>query len=98
MRKIHKSRRFFSDRLKEDLKDPVVRKSFEEEGVTALVAIAVAKLREKAGLSQKMLADKIGVTQQVISRLEHPGKSNMTLSTLSKVASALGKQLTVRFQ
>ena len=96
--KKYKRTRSLHARLKEDLKKPRVREAYEETGVAAGVALEVAKLREKAGFSQKMLADKIGVTQQVISRLETPGKSNMTLATSVKVASALGKHLNVGFQ
>lgn len=98
MRKKYAGRRLLSDRLKEDLKNPTIRKAFQESEVAARVAIMVAQLREKAGITQGMLASKVGVTQQVISRLEDPEKSNMTLSTLSKVASALGKHLDVVFR
>src|SRR5256885_194436 len=98
MKKKYKTRRLLSDRLKEDLKNPRVRKAFEEAEMSARIAITVAKLRAKAGLTQKTLATKVGVTQQVISRLEDPQKSNMTLSTLNKVANALGKHLDVGFR
>ena len=90
-------RRLFRDRLKEDLKDPVFAKAYEEAELPARIAIAVAQLREKEGITQKQLAREVGVKQQVISRLEDPEKSNMTLATLNKVALALGKHLQVAF-
>ena len=92
-----KGRRYFADRLKEDLKNPRIRKAFNEAELPARIAIAVAQLRERQGITQKRLAREVGVKQQVISRLEDPEKSNMTLATLNKIAMALGKHLDVVF-
>lgn len=97
MKRTFHGRRMFADRLKEDLKNPLIRKAYEEAELPARIAIAIAQLREKQGLSQKELAQEVGVKQQVISRLEDPEKSNMTLATLNKVALALGKHLQVAF-
>ena len=52
--------------------------------------------RQDAGLSQKQLAEKAGVSQQQIAKLENPDE-NPTLGTLSKVSEALGMPLTVSF-
>lgn len=98
MRKVKVKRRLLADRLKHDLKNPHVKKAFEKAGVNARIAITVAKLRQRAGLTQKDLATKVGVAQQVISRLEDPEKSNMTLATLHKVADALGKHIEIDFR
>ena len=45
------------------------------------------------GLSQKDLARKAGVTQQMVSRIENAANANMTQSTVSKIAGALGKDV-----
>ncbi len=97
MKRTFEGRRMFADRLKEDLKNPRIRKAYEEADLPARIALAIAQLREKEGISQKQLALEVGVKQQVISRLEDPEKSNMTLATLNKVALALGKHLQIAF-
>lgn len=95
MKRKYSRPRLFTDRLKEDLKDPKFRQAYEEEAFKTDIAVQVAILRQKAGLTQSDLAKKIGVTQQVVARIENPDKSNMTVSTLRKVASALGKKLDI---
>ncbi len=49
--------------------------------------------REKKGLTQKQLADKLGVKQQVVARVENG--SNITLETLIKFLDVLGIVLKV---
>jgi len=43
------------------------------------------------GFSQKELAQKLRISQQIISRIES-GRENISLLTLEKVAAALGKK------
>ncbi len=50
--------------------------------------------RESLNLTQKRLAVKLGVRQQVISRIES-GSNNITLDTLMRVANALNIALRV---
>ena len=52
------------------------------------VAIKMRQRMAELGLTQKMLADQLGCTQQHISALL-AGRVNMTLETLSKLESAL---------
>ena len=54
------------------------------------------RLREELGISQDQLSCMTGLTQLDINSLEN-GKSNPSLSTLKKVASAFGKKLVVHF-
>ena len=67
------------------------------------IQIMVAKLevgnllisqREDRGLTQKQLADKLGVKQQLISKIES-GSNNITLDTLIRVLTVLGVALKV---
>ena len=50
--------------------DPKRKTSLEEERLSAQVARTIYQMRVEAGLTQKQLADLIGTTQSVISRLE----------------------------
>jgi len=84
--------------LEEQLKDPVFAERFEAAGAAWDVALQLAALREKAGLSQKELAKKLHTSQQQISRLESPAYEGHSLSMLRRVAAALGAQVHVTIE
>jgi len=56
----------------------------------------VRDLRLRAGLTQKLLADLSGITAQTISRYE-TGRRNPTLTTLDRLAAAVGLDVIVSF-
>jgi transcriptional regulator with XRE-family HTH domain len=72
--------------------------SLEQERVGAEVARTIYELREQAGLSQRELAEKVGTTQSVISRLEDSDYEGHSLSMLSRIAKALNRQVQVVMQ
>ena len=84
--------------LDEQLKDPAFAERFEKAGEAWEVALQIAALREKAGLSQKELARKLRTSQQQISRLESPSYEGHSLSMLRRVAEALGATVRVVFE
>lgn len=53
-------------------------------------------LRTGVGLSQRELAERMGTTQSVISRMEEGGARNR-IDTLARVATALDRHLVVSF-
>ena len=57
----------------------------------------IYELRTSAGLSQRELAERMGTTQSVISRLEEGGGGRPRLDTLARVATALDRHLVVSF-
>jgi transcriptional regulator with XRE-family HTH domain len=81
--------------LEEQLRDPEFKRRFEQAGEAWEVAIQLAALRKARGFSQKQLADKIGTSQQQISRLESPSYQGHSLSMLRRVVEALGGTLKV---
>ncbi len=88
----------FDRYLEEQLKDEDFARRFERAGEAWDVALQIAALREKLGLSQKELARKIHTSQQQISRLESPGYEGHSLSMLRRVANALGATVRLRFE
>lgn len=64
---------------------------------TLMLAQLIHDLRISAGLTQKELADRMGTTQSVISRLEEGGGSGNRVDTLARVANALGRHLVISF-
>ena len=89
--------RRFQAYLNEQFRDPVFRKTYDEEGVYAELAIQIARLRIRKGFSQRQLARRLRTSQQMISRLESPHNGSLSLQTLIKLAHALGKDLKIRF-
>lgn len=84
-------------RLQKDLKDPEFREAFEAYYLEALIAEKVHELRAKKRLSQKQLADKAGMAQNAVSRIEK-GENSLTLRTVQRVAAALGCAVVVEFK
>jgi transcriptional regulator with XRE-family HTH domain len=76
--------------------DPDRRASLEVERINAEVAQTIYDLRQEKGLSQQGLADLIGTTQSVISRLEDANYEGHSLTMLSRIAKALNKSLEVK--
>lgn len=70
---------------------PVVRDS-----LCKIVGDEIRKLRKEKGLSQRGLAEKLGISQQLISRVEK-GKENISLITLKNISEALGKNVEIKF-
>jgi DNA-binding XRE family transcriptional regulator len=89
--------RTFKSRLSEDLKDPEFRAHYQEERQALILAMKIAKLREKKGLSQQQLAKLMGTSQQAISRIESGDYEGFTLKTLEKIAEATDTRVKIEF-
>jgi len=85
----------FDRYLKKQMQDPDFVERFESAGEAWDVAIQLTALREEQGLSQTQLAQRVGTTQQQISRLESPSYEGHSLSMLRRVAEALGTHVRV---
>ena len=88
----------FDRYLNEQLRDPAFAARFKSAGEAWDVALQIAALRERAGLSQKDLAKLLGTSQQQISRLESPNYEGHSLNMLRRVASALRARVRVVFE
>jgi transcriptional regulator with XRE-family HTH domain len=88
----------FDAYLEEHLSDPDFAERFDAAGQAWEVALQIAALREKAGLTQKELALKLKTSQQQISRLESPAYEGHSLSMLRRVAHALNAEVKVVFE
>ncbi|WP_256961130.1 helix-turn-helix domain-containing protein [Salinicola salarius] len=67
----------------------ILHKSNERPDVLVHVATNVRRLRQAAGLSQQALADQAGVSRRMLVNIEK-GDVNVSLSTLDRLAEALG--------
>src|SRR4030043_813529 len=84
--------------LGEQLKDPDFAEKFRKAGEAWDIAMQLASLRKKSGLSQKEVAKRVGTSQQQISRLESPSYEGHSLSMLRRVAQVLGATIRVEIQ
>jgi ribosome-binding protein aMBF1 (putative translation factor) len=75
--------------------DPQREASLRAERINVEVAAMVCKSRAEAGLTKKELAELVGTTQSVISRLEDADYEGHSLSMLQRIAAALRMRLKV---
>lgn len=78
--------------------DPETARAVEERMAEMRIEQELVALREKNGLSQRDLAERIGTSQPYIAKLESGRVKNLGLKTLAKYAAATGTRLTVRFE
>lgn len=88
----------FDNYLDQQLQDSEFATRFVEAGEAWDVALQMAELRRKSGLSQKELAKMLHTSQQQISRLESSGYEGHSLSMLRRVAHALHARVRVVFE
>jgi ribosome-binding protein aMBF1 (putative translation factor) len=69
----------------------------EEIRAEAEVARTIYRLRTGAKLTQQALAERVGTTASVISRLEDADYTGHSLAMLRRIAAALGRRVEIRF-
>lgn len=74
--------------------DPANAAEIAKQQAQMDLIIALYQARKKAGLTQKQLAEKLGMKQAYIAQIE-TGKKNITFSTLTKYAIACGKKVAI---
>ncbi|HET7484237.1 MAG TPA: helix-turn-helix transcriptional regulator [Solirubrobacterales bacterium] len=80
--------------LAEDLRDPAFRAEWERTAVARWLAVEVAHYRAQHKLSQRQLANRLGVHQSDVARMEI-GEHNPSVERLIRVASGLGIELMI---
>ena len=85
---------------KEFLRKAMKNKEFKEgydalEPKYALIR-ELLSARKHSGMTQEAVANKIGTTKSVISRLEAGGKHSPSITTLRKYAEAIGCELEIK--
>ena len=72
-------------------------KQLEEERAEDEIARKIYALRESAGVTQKRLAQLVGTTPSVISRLEDSDYEGHSLAMLRRIGTALNQRVEIRF-
>lgn len=74
--------------------DPEFRAHWERTALGRAVALAIVRYRAEHDMSQRDLADALGMKQPQVARLEL-GEINPSIETLSRIASKLGIEFTI---
>lgn len=86
----------YKDFFDELMADPEVKKEYDALEPEFQLVRAMIKARHEAGLTQKDLAEKTGLQQANISRIEN-GNGNPSVATLNRIAQGMGKKLVIAF-
>ena len=84
----------FDRYLKEQMKDPDFKREWDD--LEYRLMMMVLKARNEQHLTQSELAERTGIRQSNISRIEK-GQSLPSIATLNKIAHGLGKELEIKF-
>lgn len=103
MRKITLNEKYVAGDLEvvrhELMRDHVFRLVWEEKNMAARIAKTVREMRESASLSQIELAQKAGMPQPVVARLESRNAKRMpTFETIARVAAACNRRVVIDFE
>ena len=87
-------RDYFKKRMAEN---PEFRETYEDGEPDFQIMYAIASARADTGMTQKEVAEKSGIIQAEISKMEN-GNANPSLKTLKKLAKGLNMKLVIRFE
>jgi DNA-binding XRE family transcriptional regulator len=86
----------FKNYLAQQMEDPTFAAEYEAQRPEYEAIRAVIAARLACNMTQKELAEKTGIRQSNISRIEN-GSASPTIDTLARIAAGLGKQLKIDF-
>ena len=88
--------RTFDAFLEEQLRDPELKTEYDALEPEFAIISAIIEARKKTGFTQKQLAEKTGIAQGDISKIEH-GNANPSLKTLKRLAAGMNMRLKLDF-
>jgi transcriptional regulator with XRE-family HTH domain len=83
--------------MEEQLKDPEFSTEWERQHPEREYIKAIITARMEQNLTRKELAEKTGIRQSNISRIEN-GNCSPTIATLQQIADGVGKTLYIEFK
>lgn len=90
----------FEDYWARQMADPEFRATYAEEGAKKELWLQLVEARRAAGLTQHQMAERLGVSQAQVARIEKRGYDAYTLNTLRRYIAALGEgfslEITIR--
>ena len=83
--------RAYEDYWNQQMGDPEFRAVYEDESAKKELWLQLVEARQQAGLTQAELAERLGVSQAQVARVEKRGYDAYTLTTLRRYVEALGE-------
>src|SRR5882757_7651840 len=81
----------YEDYWAKQMADPEFRAIYEQEAVKKELWLQLVEARQTAGLTQVEIANRLGVSQAQVARIEKQGYDAYTLTTLRRYIVALGE-------
>ncbi len=95
-----KARRRFEEYRAKQMADPEFRAIYEDEAAIKALWLQLVEARRAAGLTQQQMAERLGVSQAQVARIEKRGYDAYTINTLRRYIKALGEgfslEITIR--
>jgi len=85
------------EKIARDLADSEQRHLFIEAQIRNGLPLQIRAMREDRGWTQMQVAEKLGTTQNTVSRLENPATGRPTITTLKRIAEVFDVGLLVKF-
>lgn len=92
-----KKMRKFNDYLKEQMQNPEFKKEYDNLQPEFDIIRAIVDARTSQNLTQKQLAEKTGIHQADISKLEN-GTRNPSINLLKRLAEGMNMMLKIEFE
>ena len=86
----------FEEYLRGQMANPEFKKEYDALEPEFEIIQAMIDARKSTGITQKQLAERTGINQGDISKLEN-GNANPSIKTLQRLAAGMGKKLKVEF-
>lgn len=87
---ITEGQQLYEDYWAKQMNDPEFRAVYEGEAAKKELWLQLVEARQAAGLKQAELAERLGVSQAQVARIEKRGYDAHTLTTLRRYVQALG--------
>ena len=96
---MSKAIKSFEETLAEEMQNPEIREGFLQAQAELAEFARIRDLRLVSGLSQEVIAQRMGTSQSAVARLESGLAAGRwpSMRSLQRYAQALGKRLEVRF-
>ncbi len=75
--------------------DPEFRHIYEEEAAKKELWLQLVEARKASSMTQEQVAERMGVSQAQVARIEKRGYETYTLRTLKRYVRALGDEFTL---
>ena len=85
----------YADYWAKQMADPAFRQIYAEEARKKALWLQLVEARQAAGFTQQQVAERMGVSQAQVARIEQRGYDAYTLRTLRRYLNALGEDFSL---